>query len=60
MGIWSDGDVFLLEEGLKRSVSFVAGAPYRYEKITSAGHWVPVDAPEKLNSLLLDFLKRPG
>ncbi len=60
MGIWSDGDVFLLEEGLKRSASYVAGAPYRYEKIESAGHWVPLDAPEKLNALLLDFLKHPA
>jgi pimeloyl-ACP methyl ester carboxylesterase len=57
MGIWSDGDLFLLEEGLKRSAAFVTGAPYRYEKITSASHWVPLDAPEKLNALLLDFLK---
>lgn len=59
MGIWSDGDVYLLEEGLKRSASFVSGAPYRYEKIPQASHWVPIDAPGKLNALLLDFLKRP-
>ncbi|HVW30349.1 MAG TPA: alpha/beta hydrolase [Polyangiaceae bacterium] len=57
MGIWSEGDVFLLEEGMTRSASLVVGAPFRYEKIRSAGHWVPVDAPEKLNALLLDFLK---
>lgn len=60
LGIWSDGDVFLLEEGMKRSASFVVGAPYRYEKIESASHWVPIDAPDKLNSLLLDFLEPPG
>jgi pimeloyl-ACP methyl ester carboxylesterase len=57
MGVWSDGDVYLLEEGMKRSASLVVGAPFRYEKITSAGHWVPIDAAEKLNALLLDFLK---
>jgi pimeloyl-ACP methyl ester carboxylesterase len=59
MGIWSDGDLFLIEDGLKRSASQVVGAPYRYEKIASASHWVPVDAPDALNALLLDFLKRP-
>jgi pimeloyl-ACP methyl ester carboxylesterase len=57
LGIWSEGDVFLLEEGMTRSASRIVGAPFRYEKISSAGHWVPVDAPEKLNALLLDFLK---
>jgi len=56
MGIWSDGDVYLIEEGMTRSASLVVDAPFRYEKITSVGHWVPVDAPEKLNALLLDFL----
>jgi pimeloyl-ACP methyl ester carboxylesterase len=56
LGIWSDGDVYLVEEGLLRSEALV-DASYRYEKVTGAGHWIPVDAPEKLNALLLDFLK---
>jgi pimeloyl-ACP methyl ester carboxylesterase len=55
MGVWSDKDVFLLEDGMKRSVEMVK-APFRYEKVTGVGHWLPVDGPEKLNPLLLDFL----
>jgi pimeloyl-ACP methyl ester carboxylesterase len=55
MGVWSDGDVFLIEEGMKRSAELVK-APFRYEKVTGVGHWLPVDGPEKLNPLLLDFL----
>jgi pimeloyl-ACP methyl ester carboxylesterase len=31
-------------------------APWRYERIDGAGHWMQLDAPEKLNALLLDFL----
>ncbi|HEX4339256.1 MAG TPA: alpha/beta fold hydrolase [Polyangiaceae bacterium] len=58
MGIWSDGDHFLIEEGVERSGTMVKDAPFRYEKISGAGHWIPVDAPEKLNALLLDFLPR--
>jgi pimeloyl-ACP methyl ester carboxylesterase len=60
MGVWSDGDVFLIEEGMTRSAEWVK-APFRYEKVTGIGHWIPVDGPDKLNPLLLDFLaKLPG
>ncbi|HEX3594407.1 MAG TPA: alpha/beta fold hydrolase, partial [Polyangiaceae bacterium] len=57
MGIWSDGDVFLLEDAVAGSGAMVQGAPFRYERVTGVGHFIPVDAPEKLNPLLLDFLK---
>ena len=57
MGVWSDGDVFLIEEGMVRSRAMVQGAPFRYERVEGAGHWVPLDVPEKLNALLLDFFK---
>jgi len=56
MGVWSDGDAFLIEEGMTRSKTLVT-APFRYERVVGAGHWIPVDAPEKVNALLLDFLK---
>ncbi len=56
LGIWSDGDVFLIEEGMKRSKEFV-DAPWRYERIHGASHWVPLDVPDQLNSLLVGFLK---
>lgn len=37
------------------SAQHVSG-PWRYERIEGAGHWIPLDAPERLNELLLDFL----
>jgi len=57
MGIWSAGDVALIEAGMVNSQRFVTG-PWRYECIDDAGHWIPLEAPEQLNKLLLDFL--PG
>jgi pimeloyl-ACP methyl ester carboxylesterase len=56
LGIWSDGDAFLIEEGMVQSASFVTG-PFRYERIAGTNHWVPNEAPDQLNALLLPFLK---
>jgi pimeloyl-ACP methyl ester carboxylesterase len=55
MGIWSDGDFALLEEGMTGSARYVGG-PWRYERVEGAGHWLQLDAPDKVNALLLDFL----
>ncbi|MFF9867422.1 alpha/beta fold hydrolase [Streptomyces sp. NPDC013953] len=30
--------------------------PWRYERVENAGHWLPLEAPERVNGLLLDFL----
>ena len=56
LGIWSDGDPFLGEVQMTASERFV-DAPWRYEKITGVDHWIPVRAPERVNELLLDFLR---
>jgi pimeloyl-ACP methyl ester carboxylesterase len=55
MGVWSSGDFALTEENMTGSAEYVS-APWRYERIDGAGHWMQLDAPEKLNALLLDFL----
>jgi pimeloyl-ACP methyl ester carboxylesterase len=55
MGIWSDGDVALLERQMTGSAGHVAG-PWRYERITGAGHWMQLEAPGTVNDLLIDFL----
>ena len=38
------------------SVRYVT-APWRYERISEASHWLQLDRPELVNDLLLDFLK---
>ena len=55
MGVWSTGDMALLESQMTASEAHVAGE-WRYERIEDASHWIPVDAPERLNELLLDWL----
>ena len=55
LGIWSTGDNYLLEELMLRSEEHVTG-PWRYERIEGASHWLQLDAPERVNELLLDFL----
>jgi pimeloyl-ACP methyl ester carboxylesterase len=30
--------------------------PWRYHRIAGAGHWIPLDAPDELATLLVDFL----
>ena len=55
MGIWSSGDRALTERQMVESQKQVAGR-WRYERIDDVGHWIPVEAPETLNALLLDWL----
>jgi pimeloyl-ACP methyl ester carboxylesterase len=55
LGVWSTGDHYLSEELMVGSEHHVRG-PWRYERIEGASHWIPLDAPEKLNALLLEFL----
>jgi pimeloyl-ACP methyl ester carboxylesterase len=55
LGMWSSGDVALLEENMTGSSRYVKG-PWRYERLDGVGHWMQLDAPEAVNALLLDFL----
>ena len=54
LGIWSSGDLYLTEEAMTRSEQRVQGR-WRYERVEGS-HWVPLDQPDRLNQLLLDFL----
>jgi pimeloyl-ACP methyl ester carboxylesterase len=54
LGIWSTGDLYLTEEAMTRSEQRVQGR-WRYEQL-GGSHWVPIDQPDRLNRLLLEFL----
>jgi pimeloyl-ACP methyl ester carboxylesterase len=56
MGVWSSGDRFLAEGQMKDSASFV-DAPFRYQRIEGANHWLQLSGADKFNPLLLDYLK---
>ncbi len=55
MGVWSSGDVALTEGQMTRSAEHVAGS-WRYERIEGPGHWMQLEAPDRVNELLVDFL----
>jgi pimeloyl-ACP methyl ester carboxylesterase len=56
MGIWSSGDRYLLEEPMVASGEHVTGG-WRYERVDGASHWLQLDEPERVNALLVDFLR---
>lgn len=58
MGIWSSRDFALTERQMIESAKHLDGL-WRYKRIEDAGHWIPLDAPDELNSLLLDFFRDP-
>ena len=55
LGLWSSGDNYLTEHRMIRSREHVIG-PWRYERIEGASHWMQLDAPDRVNELLLEFL----
>jgi pimeloyl-ACP methyl ester carboxylesterase len=56
LGIWSTNDHYLDGERMQKSGEYVKG-PWRYEEIEGASHWIPLEAPDLLNSLLLEWLQ---
>lgn len=55
MGIFGTRDPYLVEADMVASQPKVNGR-WRYERLEGVGHWIPLEAPEKLNQLLLEFL----
>ena len=55
--IWGEKDRFLISELARPDPAWVPDA--RVERLPDASHWVQQDRPEKVNALLLDFLKAP-
>jgi pimeloyl-ACP methyl ester carboxylesterase len=55
LGIFGPGDLALVEEQMTGSAAYVKG-PWRYERFEGCGHWLQLEAPARLNALLLEFL----
>ena len=54
LGIYSTGDRYLLESQMTQSKNYL-DAPWQYERIEGASHWLQREAPEKVNALLIQF-----
>ncbi len=59
LGVWSDGDPYLTERQMELSGDFVDGL-WRYERIMGVGHWIPLDAPDRLAALLIGHWQNSG
>lgn len=56
LGIFSTKDIALVENQMTRSAQFCK-AGWRYVRLDGVGHWMTSEAPEKVNPILLDFLR---
>lgn len=54
-GVWSTDDMALTEGQMVRSGEHCANG-FRYERFDGVGHWIPLEAPDRLNALLLEVL----
>jgi pimeloyl-ACP methyl ester carboxylesterase len=53
--VWSTNDPALGREAAEATAACVDG-PYRFEVLEGVGHWIPEEAPDALNSMLLAHL----
>jgi len=59
MGVWSEHDPALGEQQMLDSRE-QCRAGFRYERIDGVGHWMQLSGADRLNALLLDFVKSPS
>jgi pimeloyl-ACP methyl ester carboxylesterase len=57
-GIFSTSDAHLVEQQMVRSALFM-DAPWDYVRIDGAGHWVPLEQPDRLAALIASWATRP-
>jgi pimeloyl-ACP methyl ester carboxylesterase len=54
LGVWSSRDHFLAQDQMRDSERRMQ-APWRYERIQGAGHWLPLEQPERVAELALQW-----
>lgn len=55
--VWSTDDPALGREAAEGTSRYMTG-PYRFVELDGVNHWIPEDAPEHLNHVLLEHLAR--
>ena len=56
-GVWGSADAYLGETQMAASAQMV-DAPWRYTRLEGAGHWLPLDRPDEVTRLVLEWLAR--
>jgi pimeloyl-ACP methyl ester carboxylesterase len=54
LGVWSSGDFALSERQMTESAAYCAGE-FRYRRLETFGHWIPLEAPLELSAQLNEF-----
>lgn len=57
LGIWGSLDDFAAEAQMKRSAAFVDNT-FEYVRLDDLGHWLQLEAPERVTPLLVNWLQR--
>ena len=57
LGVWGDRDHCLAEDQMRMSQRRMQ-APWRYERIDGAGHWLPLERPGQIARLALEWFAR--
>jgi len=57
LGIWGSEDHCLAEDQMARSGRRVS-APWRYERVEGAGHWLPFEESQRIAGLAIDWFNR--
>lgn len=55
LGLWSDGDYYLIEEQMLQSYENI-DAEWQYRKIRGASHWFMLERPDLVNRYMIEFL----
>lgn len=56
LGLWSSEDHCLAEDQMAKSARRMA-APWAYERIEGAGHWLPLERADRVAELALDWFR---
>ncbi|MBK9520063.1 MAG: alpha/beta hydrolase [Rhodocyclaceae bacterium] len=57
LGLWSTGDAYLWEAQVKDSAKLMS-APWRYQRIADASHWIMMDRAKQVNAAILDWFNK--
>ena len=56
MGVYGTEDRYLAESQMVESRRYVEAA-WRYERVEGANHWLQLTAPERVNALMLEYMR---
>jgi pimeloyl-ACP methyl ester carboxylesterase len=57
LGVWSSRDHFLAEDQMRDSSRRMV-APWAYQRIDDAGHWLPLERPDQVADLALEWFRQ--